>query len=247
MQKEINRIAKVIAAAGVASRREVERMILDGRVKVNGVVISSPALNVSASDKISVDGREIKAPNELRLYIYHKPVGLVVSHHDPEGRKTIFETLPREYGRLVSVGRLDLNSEGLLLLTNSGEFQRFMESPDNGFERVYDVRARGVPTKGDIKKLERGVSVDGVDYGAIDLRVMKTMASNSWLRVVLREGKNREIRKTLNSIGLEVNRLIRVSYAGIKLGDLKPGEVRKISVPREILDRYDLRFPTSRE
>ncbi|MDR0319304.1 MAG: rRNA pseudouridine synthase [Rickettsiales bacterium] len=239
MKTELNRIAKTIAASGIASRREAERMIEAGQVRVNGIVITSPALNVSPRDLITVNGRRVEPATELSLFIYHKPTGQVVSHSDPEGRKTVFDALPKEYGRLVSIGRLDLNSEGLLLLTNSGEFQRFMESPSNELERIYSVRTHGVPNKGDMEKLRKGITVDGIKYAPITLRVDDKTAGNAWSTVILHEGKNREIRKTLNSLGMEVSRLIRISYAGIKLGNLKPGEIRQISVPSDLLSKFN--------
>ena len=234
---EGDRIAKVIARAGLASRRDAEKMILAGRVRVNGGTVLSPARNVGAGDTIEVDGKPLAAAQDTRLYIYHKKAGLTTTHKDENGRRTVFETLPKEYGRLVSVGRLDLNSEGLLLLTNDGEFQRFMET--GGFERVYRVRVRGVPGAADIAKLARGVSVDGVRYGPIEVSVERVMATNSWLVVKLREGKNREIRRALESLGYKVARLIRISYAGIELRNLEPGGIYEVKIPAVIKKKFD--------
>ena len=238
MEKESNRIAKVIARSGLCSRRDAERKILDGCVSVNGQVIESPALNVSDSDVILVDGKEISKPEETKLFIYYKPVGLITSHRDGQGRKTVFESIPKEYGRLLSIGRLDLNSEGLLLLTNDGEFQRFMESPVNEFERIYRVRIRGSITKEDILKLKNGITVDGVRYKRIDVTPEKKQTSNSWVVVKLHEGKNREIRRTMESLGYQVNRLIRISYAGLELRNLKPEEIYETKIPNKILEKF---------
>lgn len=239
MEKESNRIAKVIARSGICSRRDAERKILAGLVSVNGKIIESPALNVSDNDEIIVEGKRIDKPEETKLFIYYKPNGLITSHKDGQGRKTVFESLPKEYGRLLSVGRLDLNSEGLLLLTNDGEFQRFMESPANEFERVYRVRIRGIITKEDIQKLKSGITVDGVHYKRIDVIPEKNQTSNSWVIVKLHEGKNREIRKTMESLGYQVNRLIRISYAGLELRNLGIGEIYEVKIPKKILEKFN--------
>ncbi|MDR2099193.1 MAG: rRNA pseudouridine synthase, partial [Rickettsiales bacterium] len=231
MQKDDMRIAKLIARNGAMSRREAERAILAGRVKVNGAAIASPALNVTGKDKVEIDGRPLAKPEATRLFIYHKPAGLIVSHSDENGRKTVFDALPKEYGRLISIGRLDLNSEGLLLLTNDGEFERFMESPKNEFEREYQVRVHGVPSKDDMERLARGMTVDGIRYRPIDVKIDRTLSTNSWLTVKLHEGKNREIRRTLESLGYEVNRLVRVSYAGLKLRGLESGKIYEVKIP----------------
>ncbi len=238
MEKESNRIAKIIARSGVCSRRDAERKILAGLVEVNGKIIDSPALNVSKNDIIKVDGIELANPDETRLFIYNKPVGLITSHKDDFKRKTVFETLPNEYGRLLSIGRLDLNSEGLLLLTNDGEFQRFMESPKNEFERIYKVRVRGTPTKDDILKLKNGIVVDGINYKRIDVKIDKIQTSNTWLTVKLFEGKNREIRKTMESLGYQVNRLIRISYAGLELRNLELGGIYETKIPQKIWEKF---------
>ena len=239
MLKESNRIAKIIARSGICSRREAERKILNGNVSVNGEIIASPAFNVIESDEIIVDGTPLQKPEQTKLFIYHKPVGLITSHSDSFGRKTVFETLPKQYGRLISIGRLDLNSEGLLLLTNDGEFQRFMESPKNEFERIYHVRIRGILSQSDILKLKNGIVVDGIKYKSIDVKLDKKQSSNSWVFVKLTEGKNREIRKTMESLGYQVNRLIRISYAGLELRNLKPGEIYETKIPKKLLEKFN--------
>jgi 23S rRNA pseudouridine2605 synthase len=225
------RIAKVIARAGLASRRTAEGLIAAGRVAVNGTVIASPALNVSPSDTITVDGVPLPGRARTRLFRYHKPRGLVTTHSDPQGRQTIFATLPKRLPRLVSVGRLDLNSEGLLLLTNDGGLARALELPATGWERRYRVRALGRVTQDALKKLRGGVTVAGVRYGPIEAaldREQGTQGANVWLTVSLREGKNREVRKVLEHLGLKVNRLIRVSYGPFELGAIETGAVEEV-------------------
>ncbi len=238
MQKEKNRIAKIIAGSGLCSRRMAEKLILDGKVSVNGNVISSPALNVSDDDCILVDGKPLNQKEETKLYIYHKPVGLITTHSDENGRKTIFDDIGDKFGRLLSIGRLDLNSEGLLLLTNDGEFQRFMESPKNEFERIYQVRVRGKLSKEDILKLKNGIVVDGIKYKKIDVKVDKVLSSNSWLTVKLIEGKNREIRRTMQALGYEVNKLIRISYAGLELRKLEKSQIYEVKIPQKLLEKF---------
>lgn len=238
MQKEKNRIAKIIAGSGLCSRRMAEKLILDGKVSVNGNVISSPALNVSDDDCILVDGKPLNQKEETKLYIYHKPVGLITTHSDENGRKTIFDDIGDKFGRLLSIGRLDLNSEGLLLLTNDGEFQRFMESPKNEFERIYQVRVRGKLSKEDILKLKNGIVVDGIKYKKIDVKVDKVLSSNSWLTVKLIEGKNREIRRTMQALRYEVNKLIRISYAGLELRKLEKSQIYEVKIPQKLLEKF---------
>lgn len=238
MQKEKNRIAKIIAGSGLCSRRMAEKLILDGKVSVNGNVISSPALNVSDDDCILVDGKPLNQKEETKLYIYHKPVGLITTHSDENGRKTIFDDIGDKFGRLLSIGRLDLNSEGLLLLTNDGEFQRFMENPKNEFERIYQVRVRGKLSKEDILKLKNGIVVDGIKYKKIDVKVDKVLSSNSWLTVKLIEGKNREIRRTMQALGYEVNKLIRISYAGLELRKLEKSQIYEVKIPQKLLEKF---------
>lgn len=226
--KPPERIAKAIAKSGLCSRRDAEKLVLEGRVKVNGKIIDSPALNVT-DEIIEVDGKPISAVEKARLFIYYKPVGLVTTHKDELGRDTVFEHLPKNMPRVVSVGRLDLNSEGLLLLTTSGEVARQFELPSSGFKRVYRVRVFGHVQITDLKKLKNGITIDDVDYAPILVEFEK-LSTNSWLKITLQEGKNREIRKVLKHFGLEVSRLIRIEYGEYKLGDLKPGEVKEVEL-----------------
>lgn len=222
------RIAKRLARAGVCSRRDAERLVAEGRVVVNGKVLESPAFNVQPRDKITVDGRPIRAAAETRLWLYHKPPGLVTTHRDEKGRPTIFDTLPRAMPRVISVGRLDLNSEGLLLLTNDGELSRRMELPSTGWARQYRVRAFGRVRENMFKKLAEGVTVDGVKYGPIEMEVEREQSTNTWFRMTLHEGKNREIRNVLGHFGLDVNRLIRIAYGPFQLGILERGAVEEV-------------------
>ena len=226
-----DRIAKVIARAGLCSRRDAEKWIEAGRVSVNGKTISSPALNVEPSDRIIVDGKPVsKEGNEPRLFRYHKPVGLVTTHKDERGRKTVFESLPVHLPRLISVGRLDLNSEGLLLLTNDGELSRHLEMPATGWARRYRVRAYGHMEQARLDTLKQGITIDGVKYNAINATIDSVQGSNTWMTVSLTEGKNREIRKVMEHLGLQVNRLIRLSYGPFQLGNLPTGGVEEIPV-----------------
>lgn len=222
------RIAKVLSRAGVASRREVERMIEAGEVTVNGKKITSPALNVTAKDRITVSGHAIGAPEPARLWLYYKPDGLVTSESDEKGRSTVFDHLPPEMPRVMSVGRLDLNSEGLLLLTNDGEIKRRLELPSTGWLRKYRVRVNGNPMDPDLEPLRRGIVVDGEKFQPMIVSLDRIQGANAWLTVGLREGKNREIRRAMTAIGLTVNRLIRTSYGPFRLGDLNPGEVEEV-------------------
>ena len=222
------RIAKVIARAGLASRREAEAWIAAGRVAVNGAVISSPALNVTTADRIVVDGAPLRARERTRLFLYHKPRGLVTTHSDPEGRDTIFRALPRNLPRLISIGRLDINTEGLLLLTNDGGLARVLELPATGWLRRYRVRALGRVQQEALDRLRGGITIDGIRYGPIEATLDREQGANVWLTFGIREGKNREVRKVLESLGLKVNRLIRVSFGPFDLGDLDDGAVREI-------------------
>ena len=229
------RIAKRIASAGVCSRRDAERLIAEGRVKVNGVKITTPATLVGPDDAVSVSGKLLKAPERPRVFRFHKPAGLVTTARDDLGRPTVFDGLPAELPRLVSVGRLDLNSEGLLILTTSGELARFLELPARGFARSYRVRVFGRVDQDRLDRLQKGVSVDGVRYGAIEAQIERASGMNAWLRVTLHEGKNREIRKVLGHLGLQVNRLIRENYGPFDLGDLPRGAL--VEVPMTFLKR----------
>jgi 23S rRNA pseudouridine2605 synthase len=227
------RIAKVLARAGVCSRREAERLIEAGRVMVDGKVLTSPAFNVTSNAAIKVDGKPIAEAEPSRLWCYHKPRGLLTSHGDPQGRETVFQKLPSDLPRVISVGRLDYTSEGLLLLTNDGALARRLELPDTGWTRRYRVRVHGVPDEAKLARLNRGIEIDGVAYGPITAVLDSQKGANAWLTVSLREGKNREVRKVLEHLGLQVNRLIRIAYGPFQLGKLEPGETRE--VPRKIL------------
>lgn len=233
------RIAKVIARAGLCSRRDAERWIEAGRVKVNGNILTSPALTVMASDQIEVDDKPLPEKDTQRLWRYHKPSGLVVSHRDEKGRKSVFDALSEQLPRVVSVGRLDINTEGLLLLTNDGELARLLELPATGWVRRYRVRAHGSVTQEQLAKLQNGITVDGIRYGPITAKLDKVQGRNCWLTIALREGKNREIKQVCEHIGLQVNRLIRTSFGPFQLGDLQTGAVEEIGqqVLREQLGR----------
>lgn len=227
------RIAKVLARAGLCSRRDAERWIEAGRVRVNGSVIDSPALNVTDSDKVVVDGRVLPRAESTRLFLYHKPAGLVTTHKDEQGRQTVFEALPDGMPRVVSVGRLDLNTEGLLLLTNDGGLARFLELPETGWQRKYRVRVHGGVDQKKLERLKNGITVEGVRYKSIkavldDVAETRTPGTNSWISVTLREGKNREIRRVMEALGLRVTRLIRTDYGPFPLGKLPRGHVKEI-------------------
>ena len=222
------RIAKRLARAGVASRRVAETMILAGRVSVNGKQITSPALNVTASDTILVDDVPLKEPERARLWLYHKPAGLVTTERDEKGRDTVFANLPGDLPRVMSVGRLDLNSEGLLLLTNDGGVKRQLELPSTGWLRRYRVRVKGSPKDEELQPLRDGITVDGERFQPMIVTLDRQQGANAWLTIGLREGRNREIRRAAEAIGLTVNRLIRVSYGPFQLKELKAGEVEEV-------------------
>lgn len=239
------RIAKVLARRGVASRREAERMIEAGRVSVNGKVIDSPALNVTRKDQIAVDGAEVAEAEPPRLWLYHKPAGLVTTAKDEKGRPTVFDNLPEGLPRVMSVGRLDLTSEGLLLLTNDGEIKRRLELPSTGWLRRYRVRIRGTPKDEDFAPLREGLTIDGERFQPMQVTLDRQQGGNAWATVALREGKNREIRRAMEAIGLVVNRLIRISYGPFKLGDVKPGDVEEVR-QRVVRDQLGLDVPTAK-
>jgi 23S rRNA pseudouridine2605 synthase len=222
------RIAKAMARAGLCSRRDAERWIEEGRVTVNGQLLKSPARDVGPADKVLVDGKPLPTAEPVRLWRYHKVRGLVTTHRDPEGRPTVFEKMPPDMPRVVSVGRLDLNTEGLLLLTNDGALARHLELPATGWLRRYRVRAHGRVTQADLDKLKNGIEVDGVRYGPIEATLDTAERANVWITLSLREGKNREVRNVLSTLGLDVNRLIRVSYGPFQLVDLAPGAVEVV-------------------
>ncbi|MBI1327753.1 MAG: pseudouridine synthase [Alphaproteobacteria bacterium] len=242
MEKQ-ERIAKIIAAAGICSRRDAERLIGEGRVSVNGKKLDTPAFLARFKDDIRVDGKPIAKPEQPRLFLYHKPAGLVTTHRDEKDRDTIFQKLPKGMPRVVSVGRLDLNSEGLLLLTTSGTISRYLELPKTGWKRRYRVRVHGAVDDARLKKLEKGLTIEGVRYAPMTINLdMKRDGGNSWLTITLQEGKNREIRRIMEFVGLKVSRLIRISYGVFELGDLPKGAVKEIpfkqlknSLPAEVL------------
>ena len=221
------RIAKVMARAGVCSRRDAERLIAEGRVSVNGNVIDSPALNITSADKVMVNKKPLPQIQDTRLFLYHKPAGLVTSHKDEQGRSTVFDHLPEFMPRVVSVGRLDLNTEGLLLLTNDGGLSRFLELPETGWSRRYRVRVHGKVDPKRLASLKNGITVDGVRYKSIDAVLESPpegedkIGANSWINITLREGKNREIRRVMEALGLDVTRLIRTDYGPFSLGKLQ--------------------------
>jgi 23S rRNA pseudouridine2605 synthase len=227
-KKAGERIAKVVSRAGLASRRDAEEWIVQGRVSVNGRVINSPALDVTTRDVITVDGKPLPERERTRLFMFHKPRGLMTTHADPEGRSTVFDNLPEGLPRLISIGRLDFNTEGLLLLTNDGGLARVLELPETGWLRRYRVRAHGEVTQDQLDALKKGVEVDGVKYGPIDAALERDQGANVWLVFAIREGKNREVRNVMAHLGLEVNRLIRVSYGPFQLGELAEGEVEEV-------------------
>ncbi len=222
------RIAKIVARAGLCSRRDAEEWIVQGRVAVNGRVINSPALDITASDVVTIDGKPLPERERTRLFLYHKPRGLMTTHDDPEGRPTVFDNLPEGLPRLISVGRLDFNTEGLLLLTNDGGLARALELPDTGWLRRYRVRAHGEVTQAQLDQLKKGIEVDGVKYGSIDATLERDQGANVWIVFAIREGKNREVRNVMAHLGLEVNRLIRVSYGPFQLGEIEEGQVEEI-------------------
>lgn len=222
------RIAKRLARAGICSRRDAERLIAEGKVAVNGRVLDTPAFLVGSADRIVVDGQVVPEAEKPRVWRYHKPAGLVTTHRDPQGRSTVFDKLPATMPRVISVGRLDLNSEGLLLLTNDGELARSLELPAAGWVRRYRVRVHGTIDPETLVPLERGLIVDGVKYGPIKAILDRQQGSNAWLTISLKEGKNREIRRVMEHMGWPVSRLIRVAYGPFQLGSLAEGGVEEV-------------------
>jgi 23S rRNA pseudouridine2605 synthase len=239
------RIAKVLARRGVASRREVERMIAAGRIALDGALVTTPATFVTPESRIVIDGKPVEAADRARLWLYHKPKGLITTHRDPQGRPTVFEKLPKDLPRVISVGRLDFNTEGLLLLTNDGALAHYLESPKTGWIRRYRARAYGDVSKDKLDRLAKGVTIDGIRYGPVTLEreasPVDRAAKNTWYGISLREGKNREIRIVLDHIGLAVNRLIRTSYGPFQLGGLRAGEIREV-LPRVLKDSLGKQF-----
>ncbi len=230
------RIAKAMARAGLCSRRDAECWIAEGRVVLNGKTLTTPAVTVGPADQIEVDGQPLRKPDAARMWRYHKPRGRVTTHRDPEGRPTVFEALPEGMPRVISIGRLDFNTEGLLLLTTNGALARHLELPSTGWLRRYRVRANGRVTPQDLAALRDGIEVDGVHYGPIEAALDRQQGANVWLTVGLREGKNREVRKILSTLDLTVTRLIRVSFGPFALGDIEPGAVEEIQ-PRVIAEQ----------
>ncbi|MBI1651121.1 pseudouridine synthase [Hyphomicrobium sulfonivorans] len=248
------RIAKAMARAGLCSRRDAERWIEEGRVSVNGRVLSTPAFEIGPKDKVLVDGQPLPAVEPPQLWRYYKPRGLVTTHADPQGRPTVFDSLPEELPRVVSIGRLDFNSEGLLLLTNDGRLARYMELPSTGWLRRYRARAHGRVTQDLLDRLKDGVEIEGVRYGPVEAAVDSVQGANTWLTVSIREGKNREVRRILAHLGLEVNRLIRISYGPFQLLDLKPGEAEVVrrrvladQLGPRLAEQFDLGKPADPE
>jgi 23S rRNA pseudouridine2605 synthase len=236
------RVAKVLARAGVASRRDVERLIEAGRVAVNGRTLTTPAVKVGAGDIVTLDGDVVSEAEPTRLWRYHKPAGLLTSHKDPQGRPTVFDNLPADMPRVISIGRLDLSSEGLLLLTNDGALSRALELPTTGWVRRYRARAHGRITQESLDRLKDGITVEGVHYGSIEARLDKAkegpQGANVWISVAITEGKNREVRRVLEAVGLKVNRLLRLSYGPFQLGALASGAVEEVG-PRVIREQLE--------
>lgn len=236
---EGERIAKLLARAGVASRREVERMIADGRVAIDGLVLETPATIIPDLKGVTVDGKPVAKPEPTRLFAFHKPTGLITAERDPKGRPTIYtalrNALPKNTPRVMPIGRLDLNTEGLLLLTNDGELKRQMELPASGIPRTYRARTFGDVTQEQLEELIDGITIDGVHYGSIDANMERRTGRNQWIEVTITEGKNREVRKVLEHLGLQVSRLIRVAYGPFEMEDLPRGaasEIRKHDIGR---------------
>ena len=227
--KKDERVAKIIARAGLCSRREAERLILRGLVRVDGELITSPALNISAKAKIDVDGNPLPDPQPTRMWRYHKPAGRLTTRRDPEGRPTIYDGLPLELSQAITIGRLDMSSEGLLLLTNDGGLARRLELPKTGWLRKYRVRVHGIINSNGLDQLAHGITIDGIHYGPVTATLERQIKSNAWVNIALREGKNREIRRLMEHLGYSVNRLIRISFGPFQLGKLTRGNVEELS------------------
>uniref|UniRef100_UPI000AD0C1B5 pseudouridine synthase n=1 Tax=Sphingomonas sp. CCH9-F2 TaxID=1768778 RepID=UPI000AD0C1B5 len=236
-----HRIAKLLARAGVASRREVERTIEEGRVALDGVALTTPATVLRSLHGVTVDGQPVAAPEPARLFLFHKPTGVLTTERDPAGRPTIYDRLPKDLPRLVPVGRLDLNTEGLLLLTTDGGLKRQLELPSTGVERTYRARAYGQVSQQQLEDLIDGIEIEGVRYGSIDANLERRTGANVWVEMTLREGKNREVRRVLEHLGLRVSRLIRVRYGPFVLGDLPVGGVGEVRVADLVAFRQALK------
>ncbi len=235
------RIAKRIARAGLCSRRDAEKLIEDGRVAVNGKVLTTPACVVTDKDKITVDGKALPQAETPRLWRYHKPKGLVTSHRDEQGRKTVFEALPPELPRVISVGRLDIATEGLLLLTTDGAIARYLELPSTGWLRRYRVRAHGQVGDEQLEEIRAGATIDGISYGPVEAEIERVQGANLWLSIGIREGKNREVKRLLEHLGLKVNRLIRISFGPFQLGELAPGAVLEVG-PKALVSHLGIKL-----
>lgn len=231
-------ITKIIAHSGLCSRRDAKELVMSGKVTVNGKRIYSPTTKVEEEDEIFVREKKLERVKEMQIWKFHKPAGYITSNKDPQGRPTIFDILPRDLPRLVSVGRLDMNSEGLLLMTNNGDLARYLELPCSMIERVYHVRVFGLVDEKRLKALEKGCVIDGIKYGEIHAKVIKRETSNTWIEFVLKEGKNREIRKILGDMGLSISRLKRVSYGDYKLGSIKKGGIEQAKIKGTIYENY---------
>ncbi|WP_028965885.1 pseudouridine synthase [Sphingomonas phyllosphaerae] len=240
-ERSPHRIAKLLARAGVASRREVERMIAEGRVAKDGVTLDTPATILPSLDGVTVDGEPVAAAEPTRLFLFHKPTGVLTAERDPAGRATIYDRLPEDLPRLVPVGRLDLNTEGLLLLTTDGELKRQLELPSTGVERSYRARAYGQISQAQLEELIHGIEIDGIRYGAIDANLERRTGANVWIEMTLSEGKNREVRRVLEHLGLRVSRLIRTRYGPFVLGDLPVGDIGEVRVADLIAFRQTLK------
>jgi 23S rRNA pseudouridine2605 synthase len=241
--REPQRIAKLLARAGIASRREIERMIAEGRIALNGKTLETPATLLASLHGVTVDGNPVAAPAPARLFLFHKPPGVLTTERDPAGRRTIYDVLPKDLPRLVPVGRLDLNTEGLLLLTTDGELKRQLELPATGVERSYRARAYGPVTQEQLEELIEGVEIEGMRYGPIDANLERRTGANTWIEMTLTEGKNREVRRVLEHLGLEVSRLIRTRYGPFVLGDLAPGEIGEVRQHDLVAFRKTLKLP----
>ncbi|MGE0179895.1 MAG: pseudouridine synthase [Sphingomonas sp.] len=239
--REPQRIAKLLARAGIASRREIERMIAEGRIAINGDKVEKPATLLTSLSGVTVDGRPVREPAPARLFRYHKPRGLLTTERDPKGRPTIYDRLPRGLPRVMPVGRLDMNTEGLLLLTTDGELKRRLELPASGIERTYRARAFGTTSQERLESLIEGIEIEGVRYGPIDANLERRTGRNQWIEMKLKEGKNREVRRVLEHLGLEVSRLIRTAYGPFPLADLAAGAVAEVRQHDLILFRKGLR------
>lgn len=239
--KEPQRIAKLLARAGIASRREIERMIAEGRIALNGTVLDTPATLLASLHGVTVDGQPVEAPAPTRLFLFHKPSGFLTTERDPKGRPTIYDKLPPDLPRVMPIGRLDMSTEGLLLLTTDGEFKRQMELPATGVPRTYRARAFGEVSQAQLEDLFDGIEIDGIRYGSIDANLERRTGRNQWIELTLTEGKNREVRRVLEHFGLEVNRLIRTRYGPFALGELPAGAVEEVRQHDLILFRKSLK------